>query len=238
MTADTLSGHAVVLGASGGLGQALVEALTASGRYGKVTGLSRRHDGLDVTSEASIAAMAETMRTPVSLLINTIGILHEARGDGAGHVMPEKALRDLDPDRLMRLFAVNAIGPALVVKHFAPKMVRQGRCVMATLSARVGSIGDNQLGGWYGYRASKAALNQLIATSAIELRLKRPDLICVGLHPGTVQTPMSAPFLANYRANEIFTPAQSAHHLLSVIDGLTTGDSGKVLAWDGQVIPP
>ncbi len=151
---------------------------------------------------------------------------------------PEKSWRDLDPASLARIFALNASGPALVAKHFLPLLPREGRAVFAALSARVGSIGDNRLGGWYGYRASKAALNMLLRTLAIELARKRPDAVCVGLHPGTVDTALSRPFQRNVPTDKLFTPADSARSLLRVLDKLDPEDSGGCFAWDGQRIAP
>ena len=139
---------------------------------------------------------------------------------------------------LQRCFAVNAIGPALVAKHVLPLLPRQGKSVFAALSARVGSISDNRLGGWYGYRASKAALNQLIRTLAIELARQRKDAVCVALHPGTVDSALSRPFQGGVSENKLFAPAFAAERLLSVIDEIDASASGQLLAWDGQVIPP
>jgi NAD(P)-dependent dehydrogenase (short-subunit alcohol dehydrogenase family) len=139
---------------------------------------------------------------------------------------------------MARLFRVNTIGPALVMKHFSPLLARDRPAVIASLSARVGSIGDNKAGGWYSYRASKAALNQLIRTASIELAARRPHVICVGLHPGTVRSAMSEPFLQRYTKNEIFEPEIAANALLSVLGGLTPAQTGKVFAWDGQEIQP
>ena len=137
---------------------------------------------------------------------------------------PEKSWRQLDPSTLTRQFAINAVGPALVMKHFLPLLPRQGRSVFACLSARVGSIGDNHLGGWYGYRASKAALNQFVRTAAVELARTRPEAICVALHPGTVATPLSQPFVAE--GPEIVSAEVAAGRLIQVIDGLTVSDTG------------
>jgi NAD(P)-dependent dehydrogenase (short-subunit alcohol dehydrogenase family) len=144
----------------------------------------------------------------------------------------------LDADWLMRQYAVNAIGPALVAKHFLPLMPKAGRCVFAVLSARVGSIGDNKLGGWYGYRAAKAALNQLIRTLAIEERRRNDRSIVVGLHPGTVDTDLSKPFQANVRADQLFAPDRAAVQLLDVIEGLKAPDSGRLFDWEGKEITP
>ncbi len=218
---------ALVVGASGGLGAALATALEMSGTV--TTRLSRRDDGLDLTDEDSITAAIARLRQPPRLVLVATGLLHD------GDVRPEKSLSALDPARLARSFAVNAIGPALLAKHLLLRMPREGRSVFAVLSARVGSIADNRLGGWYGYRASKAALNQLIRTAAIEQRRRAPDSIVVALHPGTVATGLSAPFRGG--AERVFTPEEAAAHLLDVVAGLRPADSGGFYAWDGAPIP-
>ncbi len=234
---------AVVVGSSGGIGRALVAALAESGRFAAVHAWSRSGEDagpgipsrrVDVTDEATIRAGAAALADgpPVGLAIVATGLLH-----GAG-VAPEKAARELDPAMLAELFRVNAIGPALVGKHLLPLLPRRGRSVFAALSARVGSIADNRLGGWYGYRASKAALNQILRTFAIELARSRPDAICLGLHPGTVGTGLSAPFRAGVPAEDLFTPERAARQLLAVIDAAGSAESGRVLAWDGSVVPP
>jgi NAD(P)-dependent dehydrogenase (short-subunit alcohol dehydrogenase family) len=207
-----------------------------------VVGLSRSQgaDGssheqrIDLTSEASIkaAALKLARQAPFSLILITTGLLHDE------HVTPEKSLRELDEASLTRLFATNAIGPALVAKHFVPLLPRHGRCMLAALSARVGSIGDNKLGGWYGYRASKAALNMLIKTIAIELGRSHPDAICVALHPGTVDTGLSKPFQKAVPPGRLFSADESATHLLKVIDELTPEMTGRCFAWDGAEIGP
>ncbi|AWN53040.1 SDR family NAD(P)-dependent oxidoreductase [Methylobacterium sp. 17Sr1-1] len=233
---------AVVVGASGGIGGALVAALAASGAHEAVFALSRtpapqpdpvRSVPVDVTDEESVAAAARTIGEagPVGLVIVASGILH-----GPG-VSPEKAIRALDPAAMAAVMAVNAIGPALVAKHLLPLMPRKGRSVFAALSARVGSIGDNRLGGWYAYRASKAALNQVLRTLAVETARTHPELIVAGLHPGTVQTALSRPFRPDPGPG-LFAPEESAAHLVRVLDGLQIGDSGGVFAWDGQPVPP
>lgn len=234
------SGSAIIVGASGGLGAALTAALVADGRFAEVHAMSRggraAPDGaiaspVDLTDEDSVAAaMARPVVAP-RLVIVASGLLH------APGVSPEKALRALDPAAMAQLFAVNAVGPALVAKHVLPRLPRQGRAVFAALSARVGSISDNRLGGWHGYRASKAALNMLIATIAIELARARPEALCVGLHPGTVDTGLSRPFQGGVPEGRLFTAEQSATHLLRVISGLTPADSGGLFAWDGARIP-
>lgn len=226
-------GNAVVIGASGGIGAALVRALAEEDV--PVRGFARSFSGrdrLDLEDEASIAAAAASLAGAPTLVIVATGLLH---GDDHG---PEKSMAALDPAWLARQFAVNAIGPALVAKHFLSRMPKTGRCVFAALSARVGSIADNKLGGWYGYRAAKAALNQLVRTLAIEERRRNDRSIVVGLHPGTVDTTLSKPFKAQVRTDQLFAPDRAAVQLLDVIDGLKAPDSGKLFAWDGVEIAP
>lgn len=242
MTAMHSSLHAVVIGASGGIGRALAQALAARPDVASVTALSRRPvefldakiaaGRIDLLDERSIAAAAAACAgLAPRLVVCAAGLLH------AGPIQPEKSLRELDPDRLARVLAVNTIGPALVIKHFAPLLPRQGKSVIALMSARVGSISDNRLGGWYAYRASKAALNQVVRTASIEVARRWREAVIVGLHPGTVETPLSAPFRANLSPEKLFTPAFAAGRLLAVIDGLGPGDSGKCFAWDGSEVP-
>ena len=152
-------------------------------------------------------------------------------------IAPEKSWRALDATTLATLFAVNSIGPALLAKHLLPLLPRHGRAIFAALSARVGSIEDNRRGGWYGYRASKAALNMLLKSLALELTRRAPAALCVGLHPGTVDTALSKPFQSAVPEQQLFTPAQSALCLLEVLDGLQDSDTGGVFAWDGSRVP-
>lgn len=215
----------VIIGASGGIGAALADALEDEGAA--VQRLSRPE--LDLTDEMSIARAAANAGSPELVVVAT-GLLHE------GEHGPEKALRDLDPVWLARQYAVNAIGPALVAKHFLPIMPRNGRSVLAMMSARVGSISDNRLGGWYGYRASKAALNQLVRTLAIEDKRRNERGIVVALHPGTVDTRLSKPFQQTGR--DLFAPDRAAVQLLDMIEGLKPQDSGKLFSWDGTEIAP
>lgn len=232
----------VVIGASGGIGQALVEALRQQAHGGVVHALSRRPLPLgmravptapiDITSEPSVRTAAAAIGAPIDLLIVATGMLHD---DEHG---PERALRELDPDRLARSFAINTIGPALILKHFAPLLARDRRAVIALLSARVGSISDNRSGGWYGYRASKAALNMIIRSAAIELARNRRHCVCVGLHPGTVDTALSKPFQRGVPAGRLFSRERAAAQLLDVIATLTPSDSGKCFAWDRAEIAP
>ena len=169
---------------------------------------------------------------PPGITIVATGAL--AFGDGAP---PEKTLRAIDADRMAGLLAVNTIGPALVAKHVLPLLPRDRRTVFACLSARVGSISDNRLGGWHSYRASKAALNMLVRDFAIEMRRTHPQAIVVALHPGTVDTALSHTFQRNLPEGQLTSPAQAAGHLLQVIDALTPQDSGGFFAWDGSAIP-
>ena len=235
MTALARPSGAVVVGASGGVGAALVSRLSTAGY--EVQGFARRPTApdiaIDITDEASIVVATATVRTmpALRLVIVASGLLHD------GDLAPEKSMRALDGERLARSFAVNAIGPALVAKHLLPLLPREGKSVFAVLSARVGSIADNRLGGWYGYRASKAALNQIVRTLAVEASRGRPDAIVVALHPGTVATGLSAPFRGQVDPERLFTPDQAAGHLLTVIDGLTPRDTGGFFAWDGSPIP-
>ena len=236
------STSAVVIGASGGIGQALVSRLAASEAYAPVFALSRsqpsgphgvRTGAIDLSDEASIAAAAAKVGEagPVGLIVVATGILHQ---DG---VSPEKTFKALDPAAMAAVFAINTIGPALVAKHFVPLLARKERCVFAALSARVGSIEDNRLGGWYAYRASKAALNQILRTLSIEVARSRPDAIVVGLHPGTVASNLSRPFRPDPQAEGILQPDESAAHLLRVLGTLDATDTGGVFAWDGARIP-
>ncbi|MFK3890259.1 SDR family NAD(P)-dependent oxidoreductase [Sphingomonas sp. NPDC079357] len=217
--------RAVVVGAAGGIGAALAAALAEE--ENDVVGLTRAD--LDLTDEPTIAAAAARIGK-ADLVVVATGLLHDADHG------PEKALRDLDPAWLAKQYAINAIGPALVAKHFLPILPRSGRSVFAALSARVGSISDNRLGGWYGYRASKAALNQLIRTLAIEDKRRNDRGIVVGLHPGTVDTRLSKPFQQSGR--DLFQPDRAAVQLLDVLDALKPTDSGKLFAWDGAEIAP
>ena len=225
-------GVAVVFGASGGIGAALFAALQDAGQFKAVHGFSRQSAvPVELTDEASLANAVEVAAQSgaVRLVIDATGFLH---GQG---MMPEKTWRALDADQLAHAFAINTIGPALLMKHMLPKLPRMGKAVFATLSARVGSIEDNRLGGWYSYRASKAALNQIVRTAAIELSRRAPDALCVALHPGTVATPLSDSFAK--AGLDVLTPAQSAQHLLSVIIQLDADATGGFFDWRGDQVP-
>ena len=230
---------AVVCGASGGIGRAFIDALNTDSSVKRVIALSRTGNvpetadaiQFDIEDEASIAAAAREIGGPVDLVVVATGILHD------GNFQPEKNWNALSAEGLARSFAINAIGPALIAKHFLPLLPKQRKSVFAALSARVGSIEDNRLGGWYGYRASKAALNQLLKTLAIELKRTRKEAVCIGLHPGTVDTGLSKPFQGGVPEGKLFTPDFSASKLLAVIDNVTPADTGRVFAWDGKRVP-
>jgi NAD(P)-dependent dehydrogenase (short-subunit alcohol dehydrogenase family) len=233
--------RALVVGASGGLGSAFVTLLAADARFTQVTAWSRSAavvtgdkilpEHIDLQDETTIEAAARNLGE-VDLAIVATGLLHD------GDFKPEKSWRSLETSAMIRAFEINTIGPALIAKHVLPHLPRDRRAVFAALSARVGSIGDNRLGGWHSYRASKAALNQLIRCFSIELSATRPQAICVGLHPGTVDTALSKPYRASVPAAKLFTVEQSARHLLGVLDGLQPAQSGRVYDWAGLEIQP
>ncbi len=217
--------NALIIGASGGIGAAVARALSERGVI--VTGLSRSGDGLDVTDEASVETALGALDGPFDLIFVVTGAL-EIRG-----AAPEKTLQAVTAQAMADQFAVNCIGPALVLKHSRRLLPREGRSVFAALSARVGSIGDNRLGGWYSYRSAKAALNQMIHTSAIELRRSHRHAICVCLHPGTVATDFTAKYAARHAT---VPPPEAARNLLAVIEGLRPDDSGQFFDWAGEPV--
>jgi NAD(P)-dependent dehydrogenase (short-subunit alcohol dehydrogenase family) len=190
---------------------------------------------LDVQDEDSISSAAAAVRRSVGdlhLVIITTGILHDA-----GRLQPEKSWRTISGTAMELAFRVNTVGPALVAKHFLPLLAADRKSVLAALSARIGSIEDNRLGGWHSYRVSKAALNMVIKTLSIELARRNPSALCVGLHPGTVDTALSKPFQRGVPDARLFSAARSARYLLPVLDNLGTEDSGYLYAWDGARIP-
>ena len=216
--------RALIVG-TGGVGSAVADALRSRGD--EVVTLSRRDDGLDITDEVSVRSALERVGGTFDLVFVATGILMP---DG---LSPEKAIREVDPAALARTFAVNAIGPMLILKHALPLIAKDRRAVFAALSARVGSIGDNGIGGWHAYRASKAGLNQLIHGAAIEMKRTHKQAIAVCLHPGTVETP----FTESYKGHRKVTAPEAAENLLGVIDGLTTEDTGGFFDYAGRRIP-
>jgi NAD(P)-dependent dehydrogenase (short-subunit alcohol dehydrogenase family) len=214
---------ALIIGASGGIGAALVAVLKARGVT--VTGLSRRDDGLDVTDEDSVATCLAGLEPGFDLILVATGALVI---DGAE---PEKTIRRVTAKAMADQFALNCIGPSLVLKHSLRLLPRDRRAVFAALSARVGSIGDNALGGWYSYRTAKAALNQMIHTGAIELARSHRHALCVALHPGTVATRFTADYAATH---DRVPPEQAARSLLGVIDRLTPDETGGFFDWQGK----
>lgn len=225
----------VIIGASGAIGSAFTKRL--SEQYPNASLYAFCRNGkyhIDYSSEDSIAAAAvyASKEKPLDLVIVANGILHDA------DIMPEKSLRELSAEKFHRIFEVNTITPALIAKHFLPKLNRHKPSIFATLSARVGSISDNRLGGWYAYRASKSALNMIIKNASIEIGRRNKHAIIVGIHPGTVDSNLSKPFQANVPAAKLFTPKYSANKLLDVLENLTPEQTGKCFAWDGEEILP
>lgn len=237
---------ACVFGASGGIGRALCEALAAGGTPVVHAG-SRRGEGdeggairpfaFDLTDEASIAGAAETMRAdPPEWVIVATGVL-SLPGSGGTGTGPERSYKRIEPQVMAEVLALNTIGPALIAKHMLGIMPRARPFVFAALSARVGSISDNRLGGWHSYRASKAALNMLLKNFALEMGRTHPDGVVVGLHPGTVDSALSQPFQAGLADGQLTTPRDAAGNLLGVLAGLTPAQSGRVFDFRGEEVP-
>lgn len=233
-----------VVGSSGGIGAALVRQLADDESVETIHALSRSgndalpgkatHHFIDITDEDSVRRAADAVAEsgPLDVMITATGMLHQGT-----EIAPEKAMRELSPDALAAVFAANCIGPAIVAKYFLPLMRKGEKSVFAALSARVGSIEDNRLGGWVSYRASKAALNMVLKTLSIEHARRWPESVVVGLHPGTVDTALSRPFSKRVEPDRLFTPERAARQLLAVVDGLAAADTGYTFAWDGKRIP-
>lgn len=233
-----------VIGANGAIGSAIVARLAALYPQAQIVGFARQAPALNSVSVTYVQmdyADEDLIRCAVEqlppgqcldLVFVATGLLH------AGDILPEKSLNELAANKFANVFAANVTLPALLAKHFIPKLATDRRAVFAALSARVGSISDNKLGGWYAYRASKAALNMVIKTAAIEVRRRHKQAVIVGLHPGTVDSALSQPFSANVPPDKLFSPQYAAAKLLTVIEGLSPEDSGKCIAWDGQEIAP
>ena len=233
MTSFGTDGLAVVIGATGGIGRAVADRLDADGGFAQVQRLSRSNEAsIDLTDESTIQRAAATIAAanrPLRLVFDASGFLHD------DNFAPEKSWKEIDAAHMERAFAINAIGPMLLMKHLLPLLPKDGKSVFATLSAKVGSIGDNSLGGWYAYRASKAALNQFVKTAAIELKRRRPQAICVALHPGTVETGLSSPFAKS--GLDVQTPDAAARDLLNAIGAFSPDQSGGFFDRFGEPLP-
>lgn len=247
------SGIRLVVGASRGIGLALAEAQLADPSVNRVIATHRSASDrrgldqlaslhgerlqrivLDVSSDASFNSFSRVLKQVeggIDVAIHAAGILHE------NGLHPEKSLADCGASQLLRLFAINSIGPLMVARALLETAGRQRRFTFAALSAMVGSISDNRLGGWYGYRASKAALNQLLKTLSIECRTKYPQASILAIHPGTTDTGLSRPFQRNVKPGRLYTPRQTADRILGVIQSTGPADSGRFLNWDGSEIP-
>jgi NAD(P)-dependent dehydrogenase (short-subunit alcohol dehydrogenase family) len=241
---------ALVVGGGRGIGLGFVRQLLAREDFSRIYATYRQLESatellaiadrrlqciqMDITDESQIAATIAKIQAETAMLhytINSVGILHE------GEIQPEKSLRQIDADRLIRYFQVNSIGAMLLFKYIQPLLKHEHRSIVATISAKVGSIGDNQSGGWYGYRASKAALNMFIKTTSIEYKRTCPQAIVIALHPGTTDTQLSLPFQRNVPPEKLFSVDRTVAQLLAVIDRVESTDSGEFFNWDGSRLP-
>ncbi|AFZ37452.1 short-chain dehydrogenase/reductase SDR [Stanieria cyanosphaera PCC 7437] len=245
--------NVLIVGASRGIGLGFVRQLLLDTRINKLYATYRDQEsaielislaeqfcdrlvilGLDVTNESQIATAVAKINSEITqlhLVINCVGILHEDK------LQPEKSLKQIEPEHLIRYFQVNSMGSVLLAKYLLPLLRHKQPSIFAAISAKVGSIGDNQLGGWYGYRASKAALNMFMKTVAIEYSRRCPQTIVVTLHPGTTDTELSQPFQKNVPSNKLFAVERTVNQLLIVLSNLNLNDSGKFFSWDGSVLP-
>jgi NAD(P)-dependent dehydrogenase (short-subunit alcohol dehydrogenase family) len=241
---------ALVVGGGQGIGLGFVRQFLAMADLDKVYTTYRRVESaielleiadpklcclqMDITDESQISAVIDRIQAETKNLhyvINCVGVLHE------GEMQPEKSLRHINGEQLLRYFQVNSVGAMLLFKYVQPLLKHGDRSILATISAKVGSIGDNQLGGWYGYRASKTALNMFIRTSAIEYKRTCPQAILVALHPGTTDTRLSLPFQRNVPPEKLFSVDRTVSQLMLVIEGLSISDSGEFFTWDGSRLP-
>ena len=211
----------------GAIGTALADSIRKEYPKANINIFSRKHENIDYYDEYSIAAASEKT-SELNLVIVATGILHTPE------IKPEKSIKDINPENLQKVYYINTILPLLIAKYFMPKLSKKDRAIFTAISARVGSISDNRLGGWYAYRASKAALNMVMKNLAVEFNRFNKNIIVAGLHPGTVASNLSAPFQAN--VTELFTPEYSAGKMLEVINQLSSSSSGKCFAWDGSEI--
>ncbi|NEO93873.1 MAG: SDR family NAD(P)-dependent oxidoreductase [Moorea sp. SIO3G5] len=245
--------NALIIGSNGGIGLAFVKQLLQDETFTKIYGTYRNRDSsselialesnypnrlvclsMDITDELQVSEAVKQISIEIDklhLVINCVGLLHD------GSLQPEKSLKQINSEHLIRYFQVNSIGAVLLAKHLLPLFRHSDRSIFASISAKIGSIGDNQLGGWYGYRASKAALNMLMRTVAIEYSRKSPQTIVVTLHPGTTNTRLSKPFQKNVPADKLFPVERTVTQLMAVIEKLDKGDSGKFFSWDGSELP-
>ncbi len=237
---------ALIVGGGQGIGLEFVRQLLATDRYDRIYTTYRtskaelsaiadprlHYSQLDITEEAQIASLIQTIQpSALQFVINCIGVLHDDIRQ------PEKSLRHLNTEQLLWYFQVNSIGAVMLAKHVQPLLKHPDRSIFATISAKVGSIGDNHSGGWYGYRASKAALNMLMRTTALEFKRTCPKAIVVTLHPGTTDTQLSRPFQRNVPPEKLFSVDRTVHQLLTVLDQLNESDSGEFFSWDGSRLP-
>jgi NAD(P)-dependent dehydrogenase (short-subunit alcohol dehydrogenase family) len=220
--------RALIIGSSGSIGLALIASLKEKIGINNVIGISRLENGLDLTDPKTIALAAEKQSGQFQLILDATGALEI---NGAG---PEKSFRSLEYSNMLDQFKVNAIGPAMVIKHFMEFLPKYGKSVFMTLSARVGSIGDNKLGGWVSYRSSKSALNQIVKTAAVELTRKNPESVCIALHPGTVKSKLTHKYLGSHPYVE---PEVAAQNIIRVIEQKSSQDSGGFYDYRGNIIP-
>ena len=222
------SGRALVFGASGGIGQAFSRFLEDKLGSENVVNVSRSFDGFEISDEEKIFKLSESIEGSFNLIINATGVLQTTE-EG-----PEKTINVVKQKSMIDMMTINAIGPALLLKNFSKKLDKTKFSVFVNLSARVGSITDNRLGGWISYRSSKAALNQIIKTSSIEINRRNKNAICVGLHPGTVKTRFTEKF---QNTTETISPDESVKMMMNVVENLSVDDNGYCFAYDGKVIP-
>ena len=217
----------LIIGASGGIGSALAKALSSTYKINDIVTFSRSTDNLDITNENSIRSMTSTLHGEFDLIFIATGALEI---DGVG---PEKTILSMTPEALKAQFETNTLGPALLIKHLHTFLPRSRPSVLAVLTARVGSISDNNLGGWISYRTAKAALHQIIRTSALEIANKRKQSICVALHPGTVQTELTKKYVGTHPS---VSPDEAAQNLLNVVNSLSFEDNGQFFDWSGKQV--
>lgn len=222
----------IVIIGSGAIGNAFASYLAETHPKANIAQFSQRLKNINYHDEASIKQASQSVAEPIDLVIVATGMLHDKE------TMPEKALKELTADNMQKLFNANVIVPSLLGKYFIPKLNAENMSIFAVLSARIGSISDNKIGGWYAYRASKSALNMIIKNASIEVARRNKSAIIIGLHPGTVNSHLSSPFQNNVPKDKLFSADYSAQKLYQVMQNLTPSQSGKCFAWDGQEIQP